>query len=73
MPDDEIKSEIPSIAGLATTAALNAIDNKTPDVSSLVKKTDCDTKISDIGSTYFNSSDYDKFINNVLDAETLAK
>ena len=34
----EIESKIPSIAGLATTAALAAVKNKIPDVSNLVKK-----------------------------------
>ena len=33
---------------MATTSALPAIENKIPDVSSLVKKTDYDTKISEI-------------------------
>ena len=35
---NEIKSKILSISGLATNAALTAVENKTPDVSSLVKK-----------------------------------
>ena len=34
----EIGSEIPSISGLATTAALNAVENKICNVSNLVKK-----------------------------------
>ena len=34
----EIESKIPSINGLATTAALNAAENKIPDVSNLIKK-----------------------------------
>ena len=49
---DEMKGEIPSIAGLAITSALNAVDNKIPDVSNLVKNTDYDVKISDIESKY---------------------
>ena len=44
----EIESKIPSITGIATNSALTAVENKIPDVSSLVKKTDCDTKISEI-------------------------
>ena len=39
-----MENEIPSITGLATNSALTAVENKIPDVSSLVKKTDCDTK-----------------------------
>ena len=34
----EIESKIRSIRGLATTFALTAVENKIPDVSSLVKK-----------------------------------
>ena len=34
----KIKSKIPSISGLATNAALPGVENKIPDVSSLVKK-----------------------------------
>ena len=34
----EIESTIRSIRGLATTAALNAVENKIPNVSNLVKK-----------------------------------
>ena len=44
----EVEGKIPSINGLAKTSALTAVENKIPDVSSLVKKTDYDTKISDI-------------------------
>ena len=41
----EIESKIPSITGLATDAALNAVEKKKKtDVSNLVKKTDYDAK-----------------------------
>ena len=56
----EIQLKIPSITGLADTA-LSAVENKIPDVSSLVKKTDCEAKISDIESKYFIAADYNKF------------
>ena len=36
----EVKNEIPSTSGLATTSALTAFENKIPNVSNLVKKTD---------------------------------
>ena len=39
---------MPSISGLATNSALTAVENKMPNVSSLVKKTDYNTKISEI-------------------------
>ena len=35
---DEIKGKIPSITGLATTAALTVVENKKPNVTDLVKK-----------------------------------
>ena len=44
----EIENKILSISGLAATSALNAVENETPDISSLVKKTDYSTKISEI-------------------------
>ena len=34
----EIESKIPSINGLTTPFALNAAENKTPDVNNLVKE-----------------------------------
>ena len=40
-----IESKIPSISGLATTAALSAVENNIPDASDLEKKrTDYDAK-----------------------------
>ena len=47
----EKENEIPSINGLATTAALTAIESKIPDDSNPVKKTDYDAKVSDIEIT----------------------
>ena len=45
----EIESKIPNISGLDTNSALNAVENKIPDISNLVKKkTDYDAKIKDI-------------------------
>ena len=35
----EIEGKIPSIIGLATTAALNVVKNEIPNVSDLIKKT----------------------------------
>ena len=45
---NEVKNEIPSITGLATTSALTAVENKIPSISNLVKKTDYDTKVKEI-------------------------
>ena len=50
----EVEGKIPSISGLATNLELTAFENKITDVSSLVKKTDYNTKISD--------HDHDKYI-----------
>ena len=44
----EIENKIYSITGLATNSALSTVENKILDVSSLLKKTDYDAKISDI-------------------------
>ena len=43
-----MESKIPSISGLATTSALTEVENKISGVTSLVKKTDYNTKISEI-------------------------
>ena len=53
--------KIPSISGLATTSALTAVENKIADVSSLVKKTDYDTKVSEIEKN-ITDHDHDKYI-----------
>ena len=45
---NKINGQIPIVTGLATTAALNAVKNETPNFSDLVKKTDYDAKASDI-------------------------
>ena len=42
---------MPNITGLATNPALTAVENKIPNVSTLVKKTDYDTKIGKIEKT----------------------
>ena len=43
----ELESKIQDVIGLATKLALTAVENKIPNFSSLVKKTDYDTKISE--------------------------
>ena len=57
----EVESKISSITGLATNSSLTAIENKIPDVSSLVKKTGYDTKISDIEEK-ITDHNHDKYI-----------
>ena len=46
---------------MATNTALTAVENKISDVSSLVKKTDYNTKISEIESKV-NDHNHDKYI-----------
>ena len=58
---------------MATTAALNAVENKIPDVGNLVKKTDYDTKLLDIESKSFTLAAYNKFTSQTLDAKTNQK
>ena len=57
----EIKSIISSIAGLATNSALTAVGNKIPDVSSIVTKTEYNTKINEIEKK-ITDHDQDKYI-----------
>ena len=63
----EIEGKIHSITDLDTTAALTAVKNKIPLVSSLVKKKDHDTKLSDIERRYFTTSEYKKFTHDMRD------
>ena len=51
---NEVIDEMPNITSLATTAALTAVENKTHNISNLVKKTDYNTKIYD--------HDHDRYI-----------
>ena len=44
----EIECKIPSISGLATNAALPAVEKKIPNIISLVEKIDYNTKINEI-------------------------
>ena len=48
----KILIKIPIISGLATNSALNAVQNKIPDVSNLVKKNIWYYEILDIESKY---------------------
>ena len=41
----DVEGEIPSTRGLATSSDITAVENKIPDASSLVRKTDYDTNI----------------------------
>ena len=66
---------MPSITTLILTTALTTVENKTPDVSNLVKKTDYNTKVSEIERKIVDRS-HDKYITtlefNKLTAENFA-
>ena len=47
---------------LATTTALNAVEDKILNVSNIVKKTDYNTKISEIENKITTDRYYDKYI-----------
>ena len=63
------------MSGLITTFALTAVENKIPSVSILVKKTEYDTKISELEKKLTNHK-HDKYITtsefNKLTAENFA-
>ena len=62
--------KIADIASSATTAVLNTkitgVENKIPDVSTLVKKADYDAKPIHIERKYFTTADYNKFVNLII-------
>ena len=75
-----------SISGLATTSALTAVENKIPNVSSLGKKPDYNTKISEtekkvddhshdkyITTPEFNTFTVESFATRLAQANLLAK
>ena len=65
-----LKVKIPSISGLATNATLTAVENEIRNISSFVKKTDFNTKISEIEKKltdhnhdkYITTPEFNKFI-----------
>ena len=73
---NDTECKVPSITGLATTPAFNAVKTKMPNVSDLVKKkkkTVYDAKILDIESKYFTTSNYNKFSGDILNAKMKEK
>ena len=69
----DIEGKMPSITVLATNAFLNAVKNKMPNITDLVKNIDYDAKISDIETNYFYASDYNKFTGKILNANIKEK
>ena len=66
-----------SISGLVTNVALTAVENKIPNISSLVKKTDYDTKITEKGKNltdhnqdkYITTTEFNTLATDVFNAE----
>ena len=58
---NEVKGEILNITNLPTTTTLTAVENEIPIVSTLVKRTDYNTKISEIKKN-ITDHDYEKYI-----------
>ena len=52
---------------------IGAVENEIPNVSGLEKKTVYDPKISEIEGKCFTTSDFHKFINDILDVEIKEK
>ena len=59
---NEVKSKILNITNLSTTTSLIAVENKTPNLSNLVLKTDYNTNISEIENKITTDHDHDKYI-----------
>ena len=57
----ELENKIPDVSNLATRAALTAVENKIPSVSNLVKKTDYDTKITELEKKVTDHN-HDKYV-----------
>ena len=63
-----------NISNLATKGALTTVENKVPDVSNLVKKTDYNTKVAEIENKltdhnhdkYIDTSDFNKLAADVF-------
>ena len=68
---NEVKNNVPNITNLAVHDALTTVENKMPSVSDPVRKADHDAKISEMEDKYkyFTTSDYNKFISNILDTK----
>ena len=57
----EVKGKIPNITGLATSSSLIAVKNKILNATSLVRKTDYNTEISEIEKK-ITDHNHDKYI-----------
>ena len=62
----EVECKIPNISGFATTLALTTVENKIPDVTNLVTKTDFDAKLKDISDRVTKDKSKDLLPDNEL-------
>ena len=69
---NDVKERIPDITNLATNTTLTDVENKVSNNSDLVRKADYHTKISETEKKN-TTSDYNKFMNNILEAKIRAK
>ena len=61
----EVKGKLPSITNLAATIAITIVENKIPNASNLVKKTDYNTKINKIGKKITEHDHSSKYITTI--------
>ena len=59
---NKVKSEILNITNLATASALTAVENKMPDISDLVQKSDYNTKINEVKKKISDHDHSNKYI-----------
>ena len=52
---------------------IEEVENKTPDVRGLIKKTDYNVKISNIEAKYFTTSEYNTFTTQIVETKTKEK
>ena len=61
-----VENKIPDVSGLATTSALTAVENKIPDITTLIIKTDFDTKLKSVSDRVANNKSKDILLDNEL-------
>ena len=59
---NELENKIPDVSNLVAETALAAVENKISDISNLVKKTNYNTKITEIENK-LNNHNHEKYIN----------
>ena len=59
---NEVTGEIPNITILATTTAFTAVESRIPNISSLIKKSDYNTKTSENEIKISTDHDHDKYV-----------